>query len=519
MTNQEKGIQWTDFTSNPIKYRDEAGKSVWACVKVSDGCKNCYAETLAKRYGRGGPFSLPQTKKVTAYFDAKEANSLLKSTKITGKRVFIGDMTDIFGDWVSDEILDKLFAVFALRPDVTFQILTKRPERMAKYTTTPFVSNRILEAMHVVDPKRGVWAWPGWDDAMRNVWFGTSVENQKAADERIPWLLKCPAAVRFLSAEPLLGPIDFSKWIGHNPRHENKQNGGIGNPRSNSKSGIGNRQGGKDLENCEARMGSVAEENSNQTMPPGTSGKQKPAGLSSNTDNEEQTSRINRRSSDGILVLGGSDSGAYGNQSQERDEGRQQAGESGSGELFREYEACLPNGPVGRTRGAKPGSEIEQPCSGNDPGGIRERRSYTEDSCGTVWGSVPTNITSGSGGPQAKTNWKDGGLYESPKPSLSLIIAGGESGPGARPCNLEWIRSIVRQCREAGVACFVKQLGADAYTDTTCTCGHNSDGSWKGPTACFACAGRLPLKDSHGGDMSEWPEDIRIRQFPAKGQP
>lgn len=350
MTNQEKGIQWTDFTSNPIKYRDEAGKSVWACVKVSDGCKNCYAETLAKRYGRGGPFSLPQTKKVTAYFDAKEAKSLLKSTKITGKRVFIGDMTDIFGDWVLDEILDKLFAVFALRPDVTFQILTKRPERLAKYTTTPFVSNRILEAMHVVDPERGVWSWPGWDDAMRNVWFGTSVENQKAANERIPWLLKCPATVRFLSAEPLLEPISL-----------------------NTPLKIFTHKG-----------------------PPCC---------------------IDR-------------------------EGYHQLGD-----------------------GLKPK--------------FREARNL-------------------------QIHW---------------VIVGGESGPRARPCDLEWIRSIIEQCKQADVACFVKQLGADAYTDTTCTCGHNSDGSWKGPAACFACAGRLPLKDSHGGDMSEWPEDIRIRQFPVKGQP
>lgn len=93
-------------------------------------------------------------------------------------------------------------------------------------------------------------------------------------------------------------------------------------------------------------------------------------------------------------------------------------------------------------------------------------------------------------------------------------IIGGESGPKARACNVEWIRSLVTQGKAAGVAVFVKQLGADAYTDHTCTCGRNTDRSWKGPAACFACAGRLALKHPKGGDPAEWPEDLRVRQWP-----
>lgn len=135
-------------------------------------------------------------------------------------------MTDVFGEWVPFELLDRLFAVFALRPDVTFQVLTKRPERMAEYLNT--LLNRA--AMTPAFGRRNVpyepagricaflanagghpyidQAWP-----LPNVWLGTSVENQETADERVAHLLKCPAAVRFLSCEPLLGPIDLRRHL------------------------------------------------------------------------------------------------------------------------------------------------------------------------------------------------------------------------------------------------------------------------------------------------------------------
>lgn len=101
---------------------------------------------------------------------------------------------------------------------------------------------------------------------------------------------------------------------------------------------------------------------------------------------------------------------------------------------------------------------------------------------------------------------------------LDWVIVGGESGPNARPCNIEWIRDVVRQCQDAGVPCFVKQLGAESYTDNTCTCGQNTDGHWRGPAACFACAGRRKLKDKKGGDPEEWPEDLCVREFPTEDQ-
>jgi protein gp37 len=213
---QETKIQWCDYSANLLKYRDASGKTAWACVKVSDGCKNCYAETLAHRYGRGGPYSLQQTRKVTPFFDIHEGNAILRAKKLAGKRVFIDDMTDLFGEWVSDEIIDKHFALFALRPDVTFQVLTKRPERMAAYLGQHDVglrwALRTVDVGNVERPAASSDTAVDWTrNGLPNVWLGTSCEDQQRADERIPHLLKCPAAVRFLSCEPLLGPIDLTQ--------------------------------------------------------------------------------------------------------------------------------------------------------------------------------------------------------------------------------------------------------------------------------------------------------------------
>src|SRR3954468_8840500 len=106
---QPTDIEWTDFSANPLKYRDPAGKAVHACVKCSPGCKNCYAAAIAHRWKRGGPFSLPVMKPLTPYMDDKELRQMLNSKHIAGKMVFVGDMTDLFGDWVPFDFLKKLF--------------------------------------------------------------------------------------------------------------------------------------------------------------------------------------------------------------------------------------------------------------------------------------------------------------------------------------------------------------------------------------------------------------------------
>lgn len=132
-------------------------------------------------------------------------------------RIFVNSMSDLFHRDVPFDFIDKVFAVMALCPQHTFQVLTKRPERMAEYTTCPQLA--IAEAAY----KIGLWKGPtkGWENSqtcgdrwippwpLPNVWLGTSVEDQKTADKRIPHLLRCPAAVRFLSVEPMLGSVDL----------------------------------------------------------------------------------------------------------------------------------------------------------------------------------------------------------------------------------------------------------------------------------------------------------------------
>lgn len=138
------------------------------------------------------------------------------------RRIFVNPLGDLFYKDVRFEIIDRVFAVMALCPQHTFQILTKQPERMAEYLDrvrkegddNPWKEGRIGEgkwiAMQIASwvDSYGYYPWP-----LPNVWLGTSVEDRESADKRIPHLLRCPAAMLFLSAERLPVEIDFSKWI------------------------------------------------------------------------------------------------------------------------------------------------------------------------------------------------------------------------------------------------------------------------------------------------------------------
>jgi protein gp37 len=253
---------------------------------------------------------------------------------------FVNSMSDLFHKDVPFEFIDKVFAVMALTPRHTYQILTKQPERMAEYLNdrsnlinapdvsfSEYLDSSLAGAAREMAALAGsklpgnspimffnndaeadkynyVARQPGWP--LPNAWLGASVEDQEQADKRIPHLLNCPAAVRFLSCEPLLGPVDLMPHIGH----------------------------------------------------------------------------------------------------------------------------------------------------------------MTEDK---ATGELQNQL-------------------------IDWVIVGGESGGGARPCDVEWIRSIVSQCKAAGVPCFVKQLG-------------------KVPTWAGMAPPRVFL-DKKGGDIDEWPEDLRVREYP-----
>ncbi|MGH2750087.1 MAG: DUF5131 family protein [Actinomycetota bacterium] len=185
---QKTGIEWTETTWNPTT----------GCDRVSSGCDHCYALSLAKRLKAmgsrryqedGSPRTSGPGFGLTLHEDKLDEPLRWRSPRV----VFVNSMSDLFHAKVPASFIRRAFNVMAATPQHTYQILTKRPRRMA----------RILG---------------DWNQFARrplvNVWLGTSVEDQRWADQRIPLLLDTPAAVRFLSCEPLLGPVDLSEWLG-----------------------------------------------------------------------------------------------------------------------------------------------------------------------------------------------------------------------------------------------------------------------------------------------------------------
>lgn len=274
------------------------------CTRISPGCINCYAEQMASRFSDAGQFYAGLAAR-TKSGPRWSGNVRLEEAKITEPlkwrqpATVFPSMSDWFHEDVPDKWLDLLFAVWSQCPQHTLLLLTKRAKRMYEYFSNPDREDAIDEAgqtfgwCHANVHRR----WP-----LPNVELGVSAENQQYADERIPWLLKTPAGLRFVSYEPALGGIDIYQYLG------------------------GNRN------------------------------------------------------------------------------------------------------PIGPAYGGK---------------------------------------------------------------GLDWVIVGGESGPSARPFEIDWARSIVKQCANAGVSCFVKQLGARPI-----------------PVS-------YQVKDKKGGNPDEWPVDLRVRQFPA----
>lgn len=192
----ETGISWTDSTWSPVT----------GCSKLSEACRSCYAEALSHRFKWT---SLPWTEanaaeNVVCHPDRLEIPLHWRKPR----RVFVCSMGDLFHPQVPEEFLDRVFATMALCPQHTFLVLTKRPERMHSYITnssTPYRVHAILQKgkLDWASPLNGEWPLEG-------VWLGVTTEDQTRADERIRFLLDTPAAHRFISCEPLLGPIDLT---------------------------------------------------------------------------------------------------------------------------------------------------------------------------------------------------------------------------------------------------------------------------------------------------------------------
>ena len=219
--SDKTAIEWCDSTWTPLRVRRlDDGKVGVHCEKVSPGCAHCYSETFNRRrlpnQGTGLDFTKGSRQKVETFVDENILAQPLKWKR--PRRIFVCSQTDLFGEFHADEQIDRVFAVMSFCQEHTFQILTKRAERMRSYLAGAVKDRSREAACRLLDAGvntngramcaaiEGV-AWP-----LPNVHLGVSVEDQQRADERIPDLLSTPAAVRWLSVEPLLGAVDLREY-------------------------------------------------------------------------------------------------------------------------------------------------------------------------------------------------------------------------------------------------------------------------------------------------------------------
>lgn len=187
------GIEWTDATWNPIRARNRiTGQVGWFCEHVSRECDFCYAEkqNVNTFFGNGLPYKSSSLPQLELFLDEEMLTRPLRWRR--PRHIFVCSMTDLFGRFVNGEWIDRIFEVMHAAKQHTFQVLTKRPERMYDHVS------------------RSAWLS---NDPLPNVWLGVSAGDQSAAEKRVPLLLQTPAAVRFVSAEPLLGPVDLSIYL------------------------------------------------------------------------------------------------------------------------------------------------------------------------------------------------------------------------------------------------------------------------------------------------------------------
>jgi protein gp37 len=173
-------IPWTDYSAGDLNF-------VTGCTPISEGCTNCYAQRIYARFGR----DFSQVQIHPAKLERLRAWPPPQDGNIRGPHrrplAFVCDTGDLFHEAVPNAFIWDVLALLEQRPDITWQILTKRIARAAE--------------------------WGAYFAKLPHVWLGVTAENQKRADERIPLLLQIPAAVRFVSVEPLLEAVDLTKWL------------------------------------------------------------------------------------------------------------------------------------------------------------------------------------------------------------------------------------------------------------------------------------------------------------------
>jgi protein gp37 len=539
---RDGGIAWSDETWNQIR----------GCSRVSTGCTRCYAEEVAARFsGPGlayeglatrGSNGLPRWTGEVRMVPEHLADPLRWKRP---RRVFVNSMSDLFHEKLTNEQIAAVFGVMAAAPRHTFQVLTKRAKRMREWfawiggmrgpsgisDTVPAmaVMSAAAKLPELIGPMTAAYqsaplAWP-----LPNVWLGVSCENQETADERIPDLLHCPAAVRFISYEPALGPVDFSPWINDNPGDET----GREERRDSISSGAGGLDRGKagriGLEDRSASERQMERDRHGSTGQSPSDRRSGWEGVSNGQDHDRREADVVSGTQAGVESAEGANTGWLDAQSQGRREGKKYADKPGAGDVFGAYAPRFSDRVDGSARGDKPSRETDERTSVGNSASIFDRDGDAGGNREGVRGRVSDGLEDRARGEATEAAWSDPGLYgeattgdEGEKRHRTLrihqIIVGGESGPRARPFNIEWARSIVQQCRAAGSRAFVKQIcrrptivgPADGIAAQWPTHPHFERVS-DGPPPVF----EVRLADSHGGDPTEWPADLRVREFPA----
>ena len=448
-------IEWTSATWSWVT----------GCTKISDGCLNCYIQTTPPFRIEHRKFSGPDIGATTGlklYSDRLWWPRRWRKPR----RVFVNSLGDTFHEDVPRDLITEAFAVMAICPQHTFQVLTKRHARMRALLSDPKFAEDVRAIAQQMDghsARRIIWP-------LRNVHVGVSAENQKWADIRVPALLATPAAVRWISAEPLLGPINLSLWFGDGdgvsaePGERSLRGGPAGR--------IGDRSARPSLEDCgpagSALVGRLAPDSvrapacgeRHGQISPGPRDVRGPSGARPGT-------------SPGMAALQRSDTGGPDHQSQEWSSRRELAGEPGAGHVS----------GAGDPRSAG----IAPRAAGSERAAQRDGEADYGAGAGDL---LAPGLGGAAGGDRGGLRRGDADDLEdrTGRPSISWLVAGGESGPGARPCELAWLRQLRDQCAETATPFFCKQLGT--------------------------VLGREIGAGIKGGDWGAWPEDLRVREFP-----
>ena len=226
--SENSSIEWTDSTWNPIRARRlDTGKVGWHCVKVSEECDNCYAAAMnlrcnaegTKGIGTGHPYHQTSEPLIEIFLDQEVLEAPLKWKR--PRKIFVCSMTDLFGHFVPGQMIDQVYAMMALANWHTYQVLTKRPSARLLWATkeratTAFFGSKPFAKDQVFNWAVNHWAWKEqpfrWP--LPNVWEGVTAGTQRRLEQRGPTLAETPAAIRFISYEPALGPLDFGAVAG-----------------------------------------------------------------------------------------------------------------------------------------------------------------------------------------------------------------------------------------------------------------------------------------------------------------